>query len=291
MATQRRTRGNTPRFAPAPGEEALARDAGLNQEAPPEPPLQGAELLTSTLLHNAGFSHGFPTRRGGVSEPPFDTLNFRRGPGETSGHVTENLRRLAVAVPFDASELHTVDQVHGSRVLVVPPDTPPSLDRNEADAVVVGGGHAAGVRVADCVPILVGDMISGKVAAIHAGWRGIAQGVIGAALAALGDSRSTRVAAIGPCIGSCCFEVGRDVADEIARAAFDADVVRSRAGEKAWVDLRAAARAQLRAHGLPDHDIEDVPGCTRCDKRRFFSHRRDGEKSGRHLAVIRARPA
>jgi hypothetical protein len=247
-----------------------------------------AEVLTSSLLSSAGFAHGFATRRGGVSLPPFDTLNFRGAQGEQREAVSENLRRFALEVGFAPSELYLVNQVHGSRVFVASePGAPRPTD--DADALVVGGRNTGGVRVADCVPILVGDLVTGRAAAIHAGWRGIEAGVIGAALAVLGDSRSTRVAAIGPCIGVCCFEVGLDVAARIVRATSAPDVAVAASSEKARVDLRMAARAQLRAHGLGAGDIDDVDGCTRCDGERFFSFRRDGEASGRHLAAIRAR--
>jgi YfiH family protein len=185
-----------------------------------------------------------------------------------------------------------VHQVHGARVVLASD----AIDvagrpREEADAIVAdaeSGVHAVGVRVADCVPILVGDRRVGAVAAIHAGWRGIVAGVVGAAIAELGKFASKDyVAAIGPCIEACCFEVGIDVAEAIARAAGDALVVVARDGEKARVDLRRAVHAQLaKAHV---HDVEDVPGCTKCDASRFFSYRRDGEASGRHIAVIAAR--
>jgi hypothetical protein len=247
-----------------------------------------AEALKSSLLSSAGFAHGFATRRGGVSRPPFDTLNFRVAEGERAENVTENLRRFAAEVGFAPSALHLVNQVHGSRVFVAGDAGEVPERREDADAVVVGQGNAGGVRVADCVPILVGDLVTGRAAAVHAGWRGIEAGVIGAALATLGDSRSARVAAIGPCIGACCFEVGADVAERIVRAVREPSVCVSSSGEKAHVDLRMAARAELRAYGLGAGDIDDVGGCTRCDAERFFSFRRDGEASGRHLAVIRA---
>jgi polyphenol oxidase len=253
-----------------------------------EPETMRAEALTSSLLSSAGFAHGFATRRGGVSRAPFDTLNFRIAEGERTENVAENVRRFAAEVGFTPSELYLVNQVHGSRVLVAG-ERGATLGHEDADAVVVGGGNAGGVRVADCVPILVGDLVTGRAAAIHAGWRGIEAGGIGAALATLGDSRSTRVAAIGPCIGACCFEVGTDVAERIVRAASEPDACVGASGGKAHVDLRLAARAQLRAHGLSNGDIDDVVGCTRCDKERFFSFRRDGAASGRHLAAIRAR--
>ena len=103
------------------------------------------------------------------------------------------------------------------------------------------------------------------------------------------------LAAIGPCIGPCCFEVGTDVGETIARAT-TAKVIarRDEARGKVFVDLRAAVRAQLRALGLSDNSIEDVPhrsrpGCTRCDAQRFYSYRRDGDASGRLVGVIAAR--
>jgi YfiH family protein len=249
-----------------------------------------AEILTSSLLSYAGFAHGFATRKGGASAKPFDSLNFHVASGETAQNVAENLRRVAAEIGFAPGELFLVDQVHGSRVFIAEGEAH-GRGRDEADAVVVADGRVGGVRVADCVPILVGDLVSGHAAAIHAGWRGIEAGVIGAALSALGDSRNTRVAAIGPCIGPCCFEVGVDVGDRIARGAGDPDVIVRRVGDKAFVDLRLAARAQLRAYGVASGDVEAVGGCTNCDAETYFSFRRDGAQSGRHLAVIRAKAA
>jgi polyphenol oxidase len=246
------------------------------------------QVLRSSLLTGAGFAHGFSTRRGGVSKPPFDALNFRVVGDERPENVAENLRILAADIGFSPARLALVDQVHGARVHLKD-DASPSRAGDQADAIVLGSGFAGGVRVADCVPVLVGDLWTGRAAAIHAGWRGIVAGVIGAALAALGDSRRARVAAIGPCIGPCCFEVGREVAAQIADGVSDRSVIVRSAGDKAFVDLRLAARLQLRAYGVSDFDIEDVPGCTRCDKELFFSFRRDKEASGRHLAVIVAK--
>jgi YfiH family protein len=140
-----------------------------------------------------------------------------------------------------------------------------------------------GVRVADCVPVLVGDEETGSVAALHAGWRGVVAGVVPAGVQRLLDGRPPRalVAAIGPCIGPCCFEVGLEVAEAVGHA-----VRREEERGKAFVDLRAAVRAQLRALGLDDARIEDVPGCTRHEAERFHSFRRDGKDSGRMLAAI-----
>jgi YfiH family protein len=151
------------------------------------------------------------------------------------------------------------------------------------------------VRVADCVPVLLADADVGRAAAAHAGWRGVASGIVPAAIARMGAAPSRVVAAIGPCIGPCCFEVGADVGAEIARATSDAAIARRDATRgKAYVDLRRAVREQLVLLGVRDEAIEDVPsagreGCTRCDAERFYSFRRDGDASGRLVGVIVAR--
>jgi polyphenol oxidase len=206
-------------------------------------------LLRSQLLDKAGFAHAFPTR------------------DACDGELLSALGALAVI---------QVKQVHGARALRAA-----EAEGQEADALVAGGaGMAVGVRVADCVPVLVADEASGGVAAIHAGWRGVVAGVVGAGIELLGPGKL--VAAIGPCIGACCFEVGADVAERIG-------FVVHRKGDKAYVDLRAAVRAQLRARGLDDRRIEDVPGCTKHEPELFHSYRRDGAGSGRMLAAIVAR--
>jgi YfiH family protein len=242
-------------------------------------------VLVAENLARAGFPHGFAARG-----PDIGDFGPNTPPQEVAAHV----RRLAEVAGFDPLALRQVHQVHGARVV----DGATLADdraRVEADALVLRAtsreARAVGVRIADCVPVLVG-CVGGKapndraIAAIHAGWRGVVAGVVGAALAELGPGE--RVAAIGPCIGPCCFEVGVDVAAQIAAACGDPRVIARTAGDKAYVDLRRAVRAQLASAGVTD--IEDVPGCTRCEPERFFSFRRDAAASGRHLAAIALPP-
>jgi YfiH family protein len=206
-------------------------------------------LLTSPNLVQAGFLHAFPGR-----------------------HTLDHALLDALGRP----SVIQVKQVHGARAVLAT-----EARGQEADAVVAREpGLAVGVRVADCVPVLVADRASGAVAAIHAGWRGVVGGVLRAGVELLAPRDG--VAAIGPCIGACCFEVGREVADQLGH------VVREE-GEKAYVDLRAAVRAQLRSLGLDDASIADVPGCTKHEPERFHSFRRDGANSGRMLAAIVSR--
>jgi len=213
-------------------------------------------VLSSTLLTRAGFAHAFPLREASDDD-------------------------LTLALSVDA--IVQVKQVHGARAVAAD-----EAAGAEADAVVGRGrGAAVGVRVADCVPLLVASNVTGDVAAIHAGWRGIVAGVVKAGVGLLGGR--DLFAAIGPCIGPCCFEVGLDVAGEIAGAAGAANVVSPPSGDRAHADLRLAVRAQLRALGLTDDRIDDVPGCTKHEPARFHSFRRDGANSGRMLAAIATR--
>lgn len=227
-----------------------------------------SDLLSSSVLTNAGFPHAFTTRASG----DFATL---RDPVRLRAYQ----ERLAGAVGFDLARFYQTKQVHG-RAVVACGGAPAELLRVEADGIVAepGTGHAACVRVADCVPILLADRESGRVAAVHAGWRGVEARILEVALEKLGAPGGV-VAAIGPCIGACCFEVGSDVAGRLGH-------VVHRSGDKAYVDLRAAVRAQLVTAGLAKGSVEDVPGCTKCDAERFHSYRRDGDESGRLVGVI-----
>lgn len=250
-------------------------------------------VLRSELLRQRGVRHAFSTRLGGVSEGPFATLNVAVGPGDDPACVAENLRRFAAALEVDPERLFQTSQVHGATVRTVTAhDDRRAVLHEEADALVADDRSLGiGIRTADCVPILLHDAVTGSVAAVHAGWRGVVGGIVENAVATLAiRARGSAgiVAAIGPSIGPCCFEVGDEVAEAIEGAAPSPAPIVDRSRAKPHVDLRRAVRAQLRALGIGDPSIEDVAGCTRCDADRFFSHRRDGARSGRLLAAIAA---
>jgi polyphenol oxidase len=211
--------------------------------------------------------------------------------GDDELRVTENIARAAEFIGVAPSRLYCASQVHGSDVVVAEEGADVlGIRRQHADVVVAARGQlACCVRTADCLPILVGDRNSGAVAAIHAGWRGIVAGVIPSGLRAL--ARVARcpvrpVACIGPYIGAEAFEVSEDVAGELGKVAPSVGVVARRPGQKPHVDLGRLAKAALCQAGLEEDDIEELGACTFADSERFFSYRRDGKASGRHLHFI-----
>lgn len=249
-----------------------------------------ADSLKSELLSAAGFRHAFFTRRGGVSESPFASLNFSISVGDQPSCVAENLRRAGLALDIDPANLYFASQVHGCQTLLIQgrPD-PGEILHSEADALVgTEPGIACAIRSADCVPILLADLQTGAVAAIHAGWRGVVREVIARGVerlrSALGGPGDL-IAAIGPHISVAAFEVSEGVADQLQRASPTSEVL-DRSGRRPRANLRTIVRAQLVSLGLGRDSIDDVLGCTFGDPERFFSFRRDGKQSGRHLSAI-----
>ncbi len=271
---------------PAPGSPA-PRPADLRQEA---------DFLESPLLRAAGFRHAFFTRLGGVSSGPYRSLNFSVAVGDAEENVFANLGRAAAALGVDPRRIYYLSQVHGRDVRELSgTESREAVIEQRGDALVGSSlDLACGVRSADCVPVLIGDRRSGAVAAVHAGWRGVVAGVIGAAVERLRAGAAAPpelIAAIGPHISSDAFEVAPEVAREIADACGDVAVVDRSRGVRPFVDLRRAVRRGLIEAGMSDSAVDDVHGCTVGEPERFFSYRRDGQKSGRHLSAIVPRPA
>lgn len=271
-------------------EDPLAA-APPSPEPRPTPAADTPRVLRSEKLSSLGFLHGFSTRDGGVSAGPYAQMNLGRSVGDDPALVEENHQRLARAVGYAREKLFEASQTHGTAVLEPSErDEPSALRAREADALVAREkGLAVGVRTADCAPILIADVRTGAVAAVHAGWRGVVAGVISEALRVLAArSPSDLIAVVGPSIGPCCFQVGDDVAARLAQAGGDGIVLR-RGLERPHVDLWQAVGHQLRLAGV--HAPEVMGLCTVCHPERFFSYRRDGQQSGRMLSLIVARGA
>ena len=229
-----------------------------------------------------------------MSPGAFASLNFSVRVGDSAANVAENLSRAGESLGISADKIFFPSQVHGRRVRTLARNAEPmQLVFEEADSLVSSEpGLGCGVRSADCVPVLIADLANGAVAAVHAGWRGVVAGVVAAALEELQrqpGSGSRCIAAIGPHISRTAFEVSEEVANAVADAAGDARVIDRSLGAKPHIDLRHAVRLQLVKGGCGSASIDDVQGCTYTDAERFFSFRRDGERSGRHISIILAR--
>jgi YfiH family protein len=218
----------------------------------------------------------FSTRLGGVSDPPFDTLNLGRLTGDPQ--VRENRHRLAAALEMDPRHVLIGRQVHEAHVRRHEGPTEPSAYAEPAPGLPAADGHATDrpglaplVFVADCLPVaLAGER---GVAMILCGWRGMAAGIVRRGVEEVGAT----AAAIGPGIGPCCYEVGDEVRDAFARLG---DGV----AEGRMLDLREVARRLLAEAGVNEVEISDL--CTSCDPELFFSHRRDGGRTGRQAGLV-----
>lgn len=265
-----------------------------------------ALALRSALLTRNGFQHGFFTRPGGVSRPPFDTLNFSTTHGDPPARVQVNLQRAAAELGVDPRRIYYLSQVHGCACQVLEGgEDRDQIARLPGDIVLSADPRVAcSVRMADCPAVLIAELRTGVVAAVHSGWRGTVAGAVpngvaavrrlAARLASAGAlaGGAQLLAAVGPHIERCCFEVGADVAAQLARASSAGDRVIAPSGSeraKPHVDLRQVIAAQLEDAGV--QSVDHVRGCTVCDPARFFSYRRDGAVSGRMLGAIVARPA
>jgi len=206
----------------------------------------------------------FPTRAGGVSEGPFASLNLALMSGDDVERVRENRRLLCETVGADVERLSTNRQRHTVLVHRAEPGRYEPGDGLWTDEP----GLPMLKLTADCVPIAIVRANGDRPAAcaLHAGWRGLSEGIVAEGVRALGGG--TLAACVGPAIGPCCYEVGTEVA-----ALFDADLV---AGRK--LDLWGAAERALRAAGVDTVERTDL--CTRCHPELFFSHRRDGRARG-----------
>jgi len=260
----------------------------------------GVSALVCAPLEAGGFANGFSTRDGGVSSMPKNSLNLAGFNEDAAENILENRRRFLKLFKGEW-QLAGCWQVHGSDVRVVNSrlDAKPAEDaRGDSvycDAIVSDArGVLAGVKTADCVPILIGDSQTGAFAAVHAGWRGTIAEVATRALSQMTNNYNTKpedaVVAIGPAAGACCYEVGSEVIDAFGKRFANSVVLfKPTRADHACVDLIKANSAQLVAAGVAEGKIYRAALCTMCRTDLFFSYRREKNlygKVGRLMSVI-----
>lgn len=255
--------------------------------------------LAGADLERGGVVHGFTTRYGGVSRGGFASLNFTSRQGDRPERVEENWKRLEGAAALPPDRWALVSQVHGASV--VEPAAGGKhchhrLDCPPADALVAADpGVTLGVLTADCLPAVLAAPGGGSVAAAHAGWRGTLLGVLPETVLKLCDSAKVEpreiLAVLGPAIGPCCFQVGEEVRRTFAEHWGEGFARRIFRPSDPWrLDLGSANRIQLLDAGLTEANITVAGLCTVCRSDLFFSHRRDGERTGRMLAFAAPSP-
>jgi YfiH family protein len=252
-------------------------------------------LAFNHLSQAPGVAHAATTRHGGISPPPFDTLNLGTGSGDTPERVRENQRILAGVLGVDEARMSRQRQVHGADVAVIrsEEDLPAEGFLGDYDALVTGvPGVTLVVRVADCTPVLLYDPVRRVAGAVHAGWRGTVAAAVRQAVRAMEEAFGCRpadlLAGIGPAVGPCCYEVDTPVLDAVRRTFGDeADtLLRPVDAAHARLDLWEANRRLLLAAGVPGASIEVAGLCTSCRTDLFFSHRREGPATGRSAGII-----
>lgn len=249
-------------------------------------------LAVSAWLDKPGVRAGISLREGGVSAPPRDSLNCALHVGDEPDRVLENRRRLSRAAGFAPEDWTCGEQVHGSRVEVVTAADRGAgrLDRETAfadtDALITREpGVMLAAFFADCVPLIFYDPENRAAGIAHAGWRGTARNVAAETVKAMGEQFGTRpenlLAAIGPSIGPCCYEVDDTVVRQIGIISPD-----RKANGRYMLDLKEANRQFMIKAGLGPNHIEVSGYCTCCRTDLFFSHRGEGGTTGRMAAFI-----
>ena len=260
----------------------------------------GVVFYTFEHINRTGFvRHGFSTKCGGVSEGAFATMNLSMTRGDDPSRVRENIRRMTDAMGMPRGKTVFCEQVHGTRVAIASPDLvnegmnhPPALC--ETDGLIANTNEVVLVTMhADCVPLFFVDIVRKAVGMVHAGWRGTLEDIAGETVRrvqdAFGGKPADLLVGIGPSIGSCCFEIGADVAAAfVEKLPFAADCVRTSDTDtgKAYADLQRVNEMLLLRAGVRQENIEIAGLCTKCHPELFYSHRRDGQARGSMAAFM-----
>ncbi len=252
----------------------------------------------SELFNKYQIKHAFFTKKGGVSSGVFESLNFAEGVGEikdSENNVMQNYEIAANIFGLHKDDICRTYQTHTSRVVLAAEDmrgvgtVKPKFDFGVDGLVTVESDLLLSVRTADCVPVLLCDTEKKVCAAVHAGWRGTVGGITKNAVEMMlsnGARVENIVAAIGPCIGKCCYEVGREVYNEFCDKNSSYSGFFTPSGDKFMLDLDLANKTILMESGICESNISVAGICTKCNGDKFFSHRLSGVDRGTMSAFI-----
>jgi len=237
-------------------------------------------------LANLGWiRHGFLTRQGGVSLPPYDSLNLSDKNGDRKELVSQNKNLVAAAAGFDPKRLILLDQMQKDQVLLLIESVMPPPSPLEYDALITNSPNTyLGIQAADCLPIFIADQKKKVIAAVHAGRQGTALQITKKVLRKMEEEfdclPEELLIALGPSIGPCCYEI-----DEKAfRPEWESSSVPKEGGR--WmVNLSEMTITQMKEEGIKENQISRIDLCTSCHSDLFFSYRKEGQ-TGRQLSFI-----
>ena len=240
--------------------------------------------------------HAFSTRLGGVSEPPYASLNMGLGSGDDRARVHGNRARFSRAIGINPSDLVTLRQAHGNRVIALTEATDPQLVRGlPGDGLITNRPQLPlAVITADCFPVVLAAPSLPAVGIVHSGRKGTAARVVPAAIELMFQEFAVPpeavFAAIGPGIGRCCYEVDDASAEPFqTRFALKDTLYRPGRPGHLYLDLQQAIVQQVCEAGVPPIHIWPADLCTACHPHWFYSYRREGPRSGRMLNVVMIR--
>ena len=243
---------------------------------------KGIEIIQSPeLMTFPEIVHAFSTRNGGVSNGPFRSLNLGIADGDTLKNILINRKRFYNTLNFTSSDVAQAEQVHSNKIAIVEDNGPiPGCDA----LITTQANLYLSIKTADCAAVLLYDPHHQVIAAVHAGWRGTAEGIIANTINTMQAQFQTNpgelIAAIGPALHVCCYKVKNNVAKKFG----DNEIIQREEG--LFLDLILAITNRLNAAGVQLDRIADSGYCTACQPDKFFSYRRDEGVTGRMLAVI-----
>ncbi|WP_187759814.1 peptidoglycan editing factor PgeF [Thiospirochaeta perfilievii] len=247
---------------------------------------ENIDILEWNIFRDIEVKTGITTRRGGFSNPPFDSLNLAKHTGDNIEYVDKNREILCNKIGSEKSSYTSGIQVHGDNIHLVDSSNK-GLNNFECDALITRDKNILlNIFVADCVPIVVYDKAKSIGAVCHCGWKGSKKKLLKKVIYFLIDNynsyRSDILIGIGPSIGPCCYNVSKDLFESFKTKKMEGFVKKN----SYYLDLKLINKNQALSVGIPDDNIEIMDYCTSCNNNLFYSFRKEGESSGRFSCFL-----